>query len=366
MSVEKAGNSSTVVPARDALDAYVARGLLTCRESGPLSIYNYTDHCTYERAWDDVTKQARGLIFHGEQLIALPFPKFFNHGEADASVPSGRPDVAMVKYDGSLGISYRCPISGRIRWSTRGSLESAQAAVADRIWRTHYSYSLDAAVPEGLTLLTEIVHPETRNVARHDFEGLVLLGAREICSGRDLPYSEVSALASDLCIPCAEMVEPDLEALIERSRTMGPDSEGWVLRWGDHRVKVKGAAYLRVAKILAGLATPRNVADIWYAGDDRIRASLPEEYRLELDAAFSDLDRAAEEVREECDRVWAGCSQISDRKLFVDAVGGPKSRVFSLLMLRFAGRPWDPRALVYHERHGGKPRDVQLLGHGAA
>lgn len=52
-------------------------------EDGKLVGYNYTDQCTFDRAWNDVTLNSRGIVFEKEtgKLVALPFPKFWNYSE---------------------------------------------------------------------------------------------------------------------------------------------------------------------------------------------------------------------------------------------------------------------------------------------
>src|ERR1700710_142802 len=90
----------------------------------PYVIYNYTEACQYAGAWTPVTLACRGLIVDiaTDSVIARPFSKFFNHGEADA--PSLRADAAVRvtdKADGSLGIIYGDAVA------TRGSFTSDQA-----------------------------------------------------------------------------------------------------------------------------------------------------------------------------------------------------------------------------------------------
>lgn len=68
----------------DVLRKYEEDKLITCRahENGELLIWNYTQRCQFDRIWDDVTMQCRGLITDVRGNIrARPFKKFFNFGE---------------------------------------------------------------------------------------------------------------------------------------------------------------------------------------------------------------------------------------------------------------------------------------------
>lgn len=53
-----------------------------------LVILNYTETCAFAREWNFVTSTCRGLIYDEEtgDVLARPFPKFFNHGEPGAPV----------------------------------------------------------------------------------------------------------------------------------------------------------------------------------------------------------------------------------------------------------------------------------------
>ena len=52
----------------------------------PLAILNYTDKAQFDNEWNPVTRQCRGLIYNIEtgDIIARPFPKFFNYGQPGA------------------------------------------------------------------------------------------------------------------------------------------------------------------------------------------------------------------------------------------------------------------------------------------
>jgi len=97
---------------------------VTRKES--LSLFCYTNRCVYERLWNDWTLIARGLILDREnqQVIATPFPKFFNYGEMGIALPGEFFDV-YEKMDGSLGITYYYQEHWYI--ATKGAFDSKQA-----------------------------------------------------------------------------------------------------------------------------------------------------------------------------------------------------------------------------------------------
>ena len=69
----------------------------------PLTLYSYTDRCVYERAWDDTTLACRGLVLNDQgDIVARPFPKFFNDTEPEAQpIPWGERCEITEKLDGT-------------------------------------------------------------------------------------------------------------------------------------------------------------------------------------------------------------------------------------------------------------------------
>ena len=92
------------------------------------------------------------LDYETGERVALPFPKFFNHGEPDCVLPAGPPDEVTVKADGALGIGFN--YKGHDIWTTRGAFTSEQAEAANWMWGAQMNVMQD-----GWTYLAEIIHP---------------------------------------------------------------------------------------------------------------------------------------------------------------------------------------------------------------
>ncbi|MFD9948754.1 RNA ligase [Nonomuraea sp. NPDC059023] len=155
----------------------------------PYSILNYSDLTQYHWAWNDVTRQCRGLIIDAPtgQIIARPFPKFFNYHELLADgrkLPLSTPAIVTDKLDGQLGILYPTG-SGGYAIATRGSFTSLPAQHATTVWEERYAHGFHPE--QGYTYLFEIIYPAGRIVCDYNgMDDLILLGAVEIATGHML------------------------------------------------------------------------------------------------------------------------------------------------------------------------------------
>lgn len=217
----------------------------------PLAILNYTDTCAFDEHWTETTLQCRGLIYNTDngEIVARPFPKFFNYGQTGAAeIPLDRPVSVTDKADGSLGILYPKP-SGGYAIATRGSFASDQAIFATDLYNNRYAATTE--VDPDWTTLVEIIAPWNRIVLDYgDTEDLYLLGAVNIESGRilepawDSPYIDWHGprveMFTYLTLAEALQAEPrvNAEGLVVRQHSNG------------NMVKIKQADYIALHRIL--------------------------------------------------------------------------------------------------------------------
>ena len=246
----------------DDIKPYIEKKLVSEQahpEDPAVRIFNYTQTCQFAQAWDDVTRQCRGLIMNVEtgEIIARPFPKFFNYGEHVSkgwAIPTSRPEI-YTKLDGSLGILYA--LNGKPWIATRGSFTSDQAIWATNWWRDHI-----AMLPEkGETHLFEIIYPENRIVVAYDFSGLVHLATIDNTTGRTIHRQ----WGGDVRLP----VRYDGRLVDELEKFDEPNSEGFVLFYPEEnvRMKVKLPEYVRLHKLITGV----NEIAIW----EHLRDGIP-------------------------------------------------------------------------------------------
>lgn len=236
-----------------------------------LFIYNYSETTQFERIWNEITLQCRGLILDGQgRVVARPFPKFFNLEELVNEPIPNLPFEVYEKMDGSLGISY--VVNGDLFIATRGSFISEQSIKANELLNTKYAEAKVQMNP-AITYLFEIIYPENRIVLDYgDKEELVLLGMIETATGKELPLTDIGFTI---------VKKYDGLTDIHQLKALAYDNkEGFVVRFANNfRLKVKFEEYVRIHRIMTQVSS----ITIWEnlkAGDtfNEILERIPDEF----------------------------------------------------------------------------------------
>lgn len=220
----------------------------------PLIGWNYTKLAHnlieyYDAIWTPVIRQCRGIVFDRDgKLIALPFEKFFNYSTGEHPETASLPKQhfsATEKHDGDLGIVFR--YRGKLHVTTRGVFGYESALLAERMiasldrgkaWKT--------LLPEGRTLLIEIVHPKTRHIRVYRKSSLILIGGYENATLHDFEQGDLVWMAEELGIESAKAIYPGSTSVLEdMMREPVKNREGYVARWPDgRRAKFKYVGHL--------------------------------------------------------------------------------------------------------------------------
>lgn len=269
-----------------------------------LFIYNYSPKAQYERVWNEVTLNCRGLIMDGAMnVVARPFQKFFNLGEQENQHIPNESFEVYEKMDGSLGILYWHNNQPFI--ATRGSFTSDQSVKANAILQEKYSHVLPLLNPDK-TYLFEIIYPENRIVVDYgSTEDLVLLSVVDIATGLEETLPDVGFPIVKRYSGINDINQ--LQALEENNR------EGFVIRFADGlRYKVKFKEYIRIHRIITQVS---NIS-IWEylrAGNtlDELLDRVPDEFYSWVKKTNADLLSAYAEIE---NTARAEFKDLGDRK----------------------------------------------------
>ena len=338
----------------DILNDYIEKGLVIkqVHPTLPLSIYNYSRTCQYGGLWDEITLACRGLVLDNEgNVIAKPFPKFFNYEEHTAEeIPNELFDV-YEKMDGSLGICfyyereltyserYKLWFNGNYEtgmeyfeeivpnfddpyyhptpttkgeWhiATRGSFVSEQAVKGKELLGKYNFQKLHT----DYTYLFEIIYKENRIVCDYDFEDVVLLGVINTKTGievnihSDTEDVRIQNIIKNIGLNVVTRYNTFGEGFDELKREISNSKEGYVIRFRNGmRMKIKGDEYVRLHRILTNFST----TDIWEllrsGGDmNEFLDRVPDEFDKWVKSTISDLKYAHFQICERAGKLHDG------------------------------------------------------------
>ena len=276
-----------------AFDQRVASGFIRRVYKGDLALLNYTDKTTYEKAWDQYTMAARGLVVnvHTGEIVSRCLGKFFNWEQLDEAfvknLPVDKGYHVFDKLDGSFGlISF---YGGQWNLHTRGSFDSPQALKGREMLNNYRMRYLDKA----FTYMVEIIYPENKIVVDYGKqEKLVLLTAVHTKSGKEISPEILGYVAEQLGMEPATIYPYTITEMLELKKTLPKDQEGFVVRFANgSRIKIKGDEYMRIARMLSNM-TPLALWDIMKNGTipRQYLAELPEEFRKDYEPIVKELE----------------------------------------------------------------------------
>lgn len=239
----------------EILEKYYNEGWLI-KQTHPtkdLTIWNYSRATQWEKHWDEVTLQCRGLVTNSKgEIVSRCFKKFFNYEELDSSQIPNEPFEITEKMDGQLGLLFW--YEDEWIFASRGSFTSVYAEKGRELLEK-YDYK---KLSHWNTYIFEIIFKEGRIVCKYDYEDLILIGCINIPFGFEFDiHAEWFENPAGFKIVKKYDGINDFKVL----KTMISDNaEGYVVRFRSGlRMKIKGVEYCRLHSLIAKLST----RDIW-------------------------------------------------------------------------------------------------------
>jgi T4 RnlA family RNA ligase len=305
-----------------------------------LYIHNYTQRAQFDRMWNQETLQCRGLIMDSKRnIIARPFPKFFNlseHIEKGGQIPA-EDFIVTEKMDGSLGILYF--VSGFPFLATRGSFVSDQAKMGTKILQSKY---MKVRFNPHYTYLFEIIYPANRIVVDYgNIEDIFLLSVIHTQSGIEIPYEELKAdFIHKVPIVKKHDAIKDFTKIEEH-----PNKEGYVITFlNGQRFKVKFDEYVRLHRLVTGV----NAKTIWEMlrdekPIDELLDRVPDEFNQWVRTTLRDLIAAYDEIKGRAFKAYIDADMNSeDRKEFALYTLKHYKDISSLIFAQKDNKPVDP------------------------
>ena len=353
----------------EKLETYYQNGLLSKQKhpNHDLFIWNYTPRVQYDRLWDDITIQCRGLVTNSKgDIIARPFKKFFNYDEHKPEDIPNEEYVVYEKLDGSLGILfyYEEELSDERRYNiwfnnnyetgmerffdpnnipdydnsyyeptpktkgewilaTRGSFTSPQAIKGKEILGRHDI----SAWRKDNTYLFEIIYPENRIVVDYgNEEKLVVIGCIHTETGDEVSDASLSLLQqSGFEVVTTYKTWGEGYDLLQEE--ISKDREGYVIRFKNgFRMKIKGEEYKRLHRILTNISS----RDIWeYLKDnkpfDEILEKVPDEFNKWVKDTVRNLQDQFDKIKSDVENEF---KELINKKEFAEKIKDNPNRSF--------------------------------------
>jgi RNA ligase len=284
------------------LEKYYNDGLLH-KQTHPtkdLTIWNYSPKVQYEKLWDDITLQCRGLVTNSKgDIVARPFKKFFNYEEHKPEDIPNEDYVVYEKMDGSLGILFN--YEGEWILATRGSFTSTQAIKGKEILDRHDI----SAWRKDNTYLFEIIYPENRIVVNYgDEEKLVVIGGVHTETGEEIPDSSLF-WTQDSGFEVVMTYKTWGESYDLLKEEISKDREGYVIKFkSGFRMKIKGEEYKRLHKILTNFSS-KDIWELLRDGKpmDEFLDRVPDEFYKWVKQQVSSFEYAKYRIGEHCGKI---------------------------------------------------------------
>lgn len=216
---------------------------------------------------EELVQQCRGIILDEHKdwaIVARPFDKFFNAGEAHAATIDWTTAKVQEKLDGSLLIMYfyrdKWFVATSGRPDARGEVNGLGMTFEDLFWKTfrEMGFQQPSIYHNGYTFMFELMSPYNRIVVKHDKPLLRLIGVRDVWRGSEVPVTSYHMYT--------RVQEFNLNSMMDVALTfekMDPTrQEGYVIVDRQfNRIKVKHPGYVAIHHMKDGFG-PRRILEL--------------------------------------------------------------------------------------------------------
>lgn len=344
---------------------YDIKHLLQLHEEGILKMNKYKDQlyvfcyspkCQYERLWDDITIDMRGIVVDTEGRVIAPcMPKFFNLNEVPETRPENLPkDIPYIiqnKADGSLIHTFFNPFEGRWQHTSKCSFDNEYIDAANRLLPPERLAK--SQLRKDATLASEIRFDgdPMRRVTKMQ-EGMYLITAwvNSESGVAEMPFDGLDSLPPHLGIGSVGKIDTTLESALETYSDL-EDTEGYVIRYSNNfRFKLKTPWYLTLNKAIEDFSTPEEARNTVKACLKRCGMStewikfLPDELWDEAEVLANDVFTSYKKLDREIDDLY-NLHYSDNRKEF--ALKVKDLPVASILFNKYSGK--DYKELIWEK-----------------
>jgi T4 RnlA family RNA ligase len=249
-----------------------------------------------------VVRQSRGVILDKDkdwEVVARPFDRFFNVGEACAAPVEWRTSRVQEKVDGSLCIVYyydnQWHVATKGTPDASGNVNGFSFTFAELFWNIAKKQGVkdyfEELANKEFTYLFELTSIFNKVVVRYPEPQLTLIGIRATAYGDEVNSGEFKVHpARKYLNPVKEYSFSSQEEMVEFAKNInGTQGEGFVVVDADfNRIKVKSDNYIALSHMKDGFG-PRRAMEI-------VRKAEGDEVQVYIDA-FPEFKSLFDETR---------------------------------------------------------------------
>ena len=295
--------------------------------------------------------ECRGITFNSKgTCICWPLEKFFNVNEKSFTQLQDldfRDSEFFEKRDGSM-IS-PVLINNKIWLKTKKSFFSDVAVTAQSCWDENHDQLSRYLISIGWSPIFEFTHPHHPIVINYgDVGQFVLLGARNLQTGQNMPYHTLQMLGIQYSVAVILRYAVHIDFALEEMSTR-EEFEGYViLLHNGKRVKLKTDWYLKKHRIATQLRE-RDVAELTVDESLDDCKSWAVESGLDLEKIENIERQVVKQIEHMMNEVQSIVASSKDLDAKTVAQGNLKHPYFKLVMDLYRGK--EPDYITYFKRH---------------
>ena len=211
---------------------------------GNISSFNFTRKVFYNRKWNNMTIQARGLFIdtEDERIVARGYNKFFNEEEVEETKRENLkknlkfPIEVYLKENGFLGMLSYNRKTNELMFATKSAIEGEHVdyfkSLADNLWSNEQIECIKAYLEmNDVTLVFEVIDiVNDLHIIEYKESQIILLDV--VKNSREFKVYDCEEIADIFDIPCKKLVKviESWEEYEEWRRDCQDFIEGYVVR----------------------------------------------------------------------------------------------------------------------------------------
>lgn len=273
---------------------------------------------------NSIYREMRGIVINmeTEEIVLAPFRKFFNIGQIEefsfevfsSQLKKAKSVEITNKLDGSMS-SCRY-YNGDIMVAGTGSILGGKNF---RLNET-YSWLVDNYKKmlqdnPNITFIFEYISLKDKHIViyKEKEQGLYLVGARDIYTGKEWSYKEIQDIAEKYNIPMPKIEDTSFNEIENQStQYSSSQKEGWVINIDGIKYKFKCDDYLQVHHLLEAISSKNILIKAVADGTvDDILGKLPTNYKK---AVLEDIETINKYVKRRMEEIYSYYNKVKDKE----------------------------------------------------